>query len=267
MALVLSSVLIMLVSTTFLVQNQYYASQILRAGAHDNARVATERVASEVRATMPAGILVAGPRTLTVRSPIVVAMVCDRQGADAHVHFEGGLGGLDADEVAGVAVRDSTTGAWSYESATWATLDGGALQAATRCVAAGADTVGASAEFRTLGQLDVLFGAAPARGVAVMLYRETTFKIQESELDPGRLGLFRGIYGGPLVEFATGMDASAQFQYRTGGSTFADTLTSTSLADVDAVRIVADARKPARTGGQDDVRFGWAVTVALREGP
>jgi len=265
--MVLSSVLIMLVSTTFLVQNQYYSSQILHAGAHDNARVATDRVASEVRSTMPDGILVAGARTLTLRSPIVVAMVCDRQGGDAHVHFEGGLAGLDADEVAGVAVRDSTTGSWSTETATWAALDGGALQAATSCADAGADTVGASAEFRTLGQLDVLFGAAPPRGVGVMLYRETTFKIQESELDPGRLGLFRRIHGGAFVEFATGMDASAQFQYRTGGSSFADTITSASLPDIDAVRIVADARKPARTGGQNDIRFGWAVTVALKEGP
>jgi len=266
-ALVLSSVLIMLVSTTFLVQNQYYSSQILHAGAHDNARVATERVTSEIRSVMENGILVAGPRTLTLRSPIVVAMVCDRQGAEAHVHFEGGLAGLDADEVAGVAVRDSTTGAWAYETASWAALDGGAIQAAAGCFEEGADTVGASAEFRTLGQLDVLFGAAPAQGVAVMLYRETTFKIQESELDPGRLGLFRRIYGGAFVEFATGMDTSAQFQYRTGGSTYGDTITSASLGDIDAVRIVADARKPARTGGQQDVTFGWAVTVALRNVP
>jgi Tfp pilus assembly protein PilW len=71
-ALVLSSVIIILVSTTFLVQNQYYSSQRLHAGAHDNARAATERVASELRFAMEGGILVAGARSITLRAPIVV---------------------------------------------------------------------------------------------------------------------------------------------------------------------------------------------------
>ena len=97
-----------------------------------------------------------------------------------------------------------------------------------------------------------------------MLFRETTFKIQTSELDPPTLALFRGVYGDSLVEFATGLDTTAQFRYRTGGSTYADTVSSTALGDIDVVRIVADARKRAQTGGQDDITFGWSVNVALR---
>jgi hypothetical protein len=124
-------------------------------------------------------------------------------------------------------------------------------------------TSGASGEFHRLGPLNTFFGNAPREGVALMLYRETTYRIQDSELDPGRLGLFRRVLGGSFVEFATGMDASAQFQYRTGGSTYADTVVAASLDAIDAVRIVADARKPARTGGHQDVTFGWSVTVAL----
>ena len=86
---------------------------------------ATERIASELRSSMGGGILVAGARTLTVRSPIVVGMICSRQGGgDADIHTEGGQAELDTDEVAGVAVRDSLTGIWTYSSATWGTLDG-----------------------------------------------------------------------------------------------------------------------------------------------
>jgi hypothetical protein len=202
-----------------------------------------------------------------VRSPIVIAMVCDRDVDDAHVHFEGGLAGLDIDEVAGVAVRDSITGAWTYAAATWASLDGGSAGSATACAAQGANTMGVGAQFRTLDQLDALFGGVPARGVPLMLYRQTTFRIQDSDLDPGRLALFRRVSGGAFVEFATGMDSSAQFQYRTGGGTYADTVVAASLDDIDAVRIVADARKPARSGGQRDVTFGWSVSVALRNIP
>lgn len=266
-ALVLSSVVIILVGSTFLVQNQYYSSQRLHAGAHDNARAATDRIASELRSVMGGGILVAGNRTLTVRSPIVVGVICSRQAGDADIHSEGGQTELDTDEVAGVAVRDSLTGTWTYRSATWGTINGSDGSSPGRCADNGADTTAAASEFHRIGEMYSLFSPTPAVGDVVMLYRETTFKIQDSELEPGRLGLFRRIYGGSFVEFATGMDASAQFQYRTGGSTYGDTITAASLGDIDAVRIVADARRPARTGGQQDVTFGWSVNVALRNAP
>jgi hypothetical protein len=100
-----------------------------------------------------------------------------------------------------------------------------------------------------------------------MLFRETTFKILPSVLDTMTLGLYRQVYGGSLVEFATGMDTTAQFQYRTGGSTYADTITAGSVGNIDAVRIVADARLPSRSGGRPDVTFGWSVNVALRNVP
>jgi len=255
---------LILVSTTFLVQNRYYASQTLYARAHDNAREATDRIASEIRSSMEDGFLVAGSRTLSVRSPIVLAVVCDRQSTDAHVHFEGGAAGLDTEEVAGVALRDMSSGAWDYHTTTWAAIDGGGSYAAQRCASSGADTTAASSEFRTLGGLQTLFGSTPDPGDVLMLYRQTTFKIQDSVLEPGTLGLFRQPYGKAAVEFATGIDPSAQFQYRTGGSTYADTVVSSSLDDIDAVRVVADARKRARSGGQEDVTFGWAVNIALR---
>jgi hypothetical protein len=69
------------------------------------------------------------------------------------------------------------------------------------------------------------------------------------------------------VEFATGIDTTAQFQYRTGGSSYADTIASGALGDIDAVRIVAGARLPARSGAQEDVSFGWSVNVAVRNLP
>lgn len=260
--MLLSSVLIILVSTTFLVQNRYYSSQTLYAGAHDNARVATERMGAELRSMMEGGFVVAGRRTLTVRSPIVVGMICDRQGNDVSVHFEGGAAGLDSDEVAGVAVRDSITGSWTYATASWASLDLGSSVAASDCAAEGAVTTGAPGEFHTIGPLNTLFVTIPRKGVALMLYRETTFKILASQLEPGRLGLFRRAYGGAFVEFATGMDASTRFQYRMAG-TYADTVTTGSLGSIDAVRIFAEARKRPSSGAQDDVTFGWTLVVAL----
>ena len=267
---------ILLVSSTFLVQNNYYSSQTQRTGAHDNARASTELVAIEIRSTMEDGVVVAGKRTLTIRSPIVLGIICNRDGGqDGDIHTEGEVDGW---EVAGIAVRNDTTGAWTYAYGDWDYISqssGGGGRgrgrgrgrgglSADRCADNGADTAGAASEFHEIGHLGDLFSPAPFAGEVVMLFRETTFKIQTSELDPATLGLFRGVYGESLVEFATGMDSTAQFQYRTGGSTYADTVSATALGDIDFVRIVADTRKHAQTGGRDDITFGWSVNVALR---
>ena len=265
--MVLSSVILILVSTTFLVQSQYYSAQRLNVNMHDNARMTTERVASEIRPVMAGGFVVAGPRTLTLRSPILVGVVCRLVTNDVYLHVDGGLAGLNTGEVAGVAVRDTTTGAWTYGTTTWTNVNGGTTGAASNCASQGADTTWATAEFRRIVNLQTLFGSAPSAGVVLMFFRETTFKIQQSVLDSAVLGLFRASYGQSLVEFATGMDATAQFQYRTGGTTYADTITSGSLANIDAVRIVADARVPAQSGGQEDITFGWSSNVILRNVP
>ena len=100
-----------------------------------------------------------------------------------------------------------------------------------------------------------------------MLYRETTFKIQTSVLEPTSLGLFRGSYGQSPVELSTGMGATAKFQYRTGGSSYADTVSSANLGNIDALRIGADARKRSDSGGQADITFGWSVNLILPNVP
>jgi len=266
--MLLSSVLIILVSGTFLVQSQAYSNQTLQAGVHDNARVATERLAAEIRSTMQDGFVVAGARTLTIRSPIVLGVICNRLGAqNGDIHTEEGPAGLDTDEVAGIAFRDRTTGAWTYGTGTWTYINGNDNNSARFCADNGADTAWAFSEFHRIRRLSTLFSPAPVEGDVIMLFRETTFRIQTSVLEPTTLGLFRQSYGGSFVEFATGMDTTAQFQYRTGGTTYADTITGPAVADIDAVRIVADARLPARSGGQDDTRFGWSVNVAVRNVP
>lgn len=263
----LSSVLIILVSGTFLVQNRYYSRQQLNVGVHDNARVATERLASEIRTTMNGGFIVAGPRTLSIRSPVSLAGVCDRVGNDIRVHIEGGVANLDTDEIVGVALLDPASGAWRYEYASWSSLDGGSAGAASGCAGNGADTVSGMVEFVSLLNVGTLVGSPPNPGDLLMLFRQTTFRIRPSALDTLTLGLFRETYGRSPVEFATGMDSTAQFQYRTGGASYADTVIGSSVGDIDAVRIVAAARLPARSGIDEDATFGWAVNVTVRNLP
>lgn len=261
--MLLSSLVIVLVASTFLVQNQYYASQVLQAGAQDNARAATELIASEIRSVMLDGVVVAGPRTLTVRTPMALAVVCDLEGITPHLHSPGGQAALDTAEVGGVARRDTLTGAWTYGNETWSGLDGNDVNSAARCLGNGADTVGARDDFHRLLRLTSLVGD-PDMNDVLMFFRETTFKFQTSVMDTSSVGLFRASYGDSLLEFATGLDSSARFQYRTAAGTYVDTVTTANLGDIDVIRIIAEARKRAPTGGVDDVTAGWSVNVALR---
>lgn len=263
-ALVLSSFIIVLVSHTFLVQNRFYATQTLQVGAQDNVRSATELVAAEIRNAAEGGVVVAGARTLTVRSPMAIGVLCDVSGGgnDGDLMTEGGQAAIDVDEVAGVALRGVS--GWTFVNATWGTLNGSDASSANNCFANGADTLEARDQFHRLTNLNSMFSSPSViEGDVLMLFRETTFTVRQSQLDTTTLALYRQPRGGAAVEFATGIDTTAQFQYRTGGGSYADTLTS-GLVNVDAIRIVADARLPAPTGGAADVRFGWSVNVPLR---
>jgi hypothetical protein len=255
------------VSTTFLVQSEYYSAQTLRAEAHDNVRTATERMASELRSVMDEGFVTAGARTLVVRSPVRLFAVCGTTGTNVYVHSEGGETILPSSEVAGVGWLDETTGDWDYATATWSYVDATGGTPPNTCAGNGADTTFAQSEFHRIRRLNLLFGSTPPVGDMLMLYRETTFTIQNSVLEPGMLGLFRGSYGQSLVELATGMDATAQFQYRRGAATYYDTVTAADLPTIDAVRIVADATKRTQFGGPDSVTFGWSVNLILPNVP
>lgn len=262
-SMVLATILIGLVSHTFLVQNEYYATQTVRAGVHDNVRSATELISGEVRTAAEDGILIAGARTLTLRSPIAVGVVCARSGSVGDVQTEGGEAAIPTSEVRGLALRTATS--WEYQNGTWASLNGPDGSSATDCAANGADTLGASVDFHRLNGMNS-FASSVGLGDVVMLYREVTYTIETSVLDPTTLGLFRTVWGASSVEFATGMDTTAQFQYRTGGtSTYADTVSGGSIGIIDAVRLVAEGRRPPATGGRDDITFGWSVNLPLRK--
>lgn len=270
-ALVLSSLVIVLVSSTFLAQNRAQATQAALAAAHDNVRAATDLVARELRSSMRDGILVAGARTLTVRSPVAVVSACGRSGfflPNVDVHVDGGVAALATDEIAGVAVLDEASGAWDYQRATWGFLNGGSSGSAGRCAGNGADTLGVADEFHSIRRLLFLYGLdVPDVGEVLMLFREVTFRIGPSALEPGTLALFRQPYGGAAVEFASGMDSTSAFRYRIGGGSYQDTVTAGSVGSVDGVRLVMNVRRRTGTGPDDEISFGIATNLLLRNVP
>ncbi len=263
-ALAISSILVVLVGSVFLVQNQFYAVQVTRAAVHDDARAFTAVLGSELRSVMPGGIVRAENKAITIRSPMVLAAVCSVSGGLVDVHMEGGAGDLDTAEVAGFAVRNDTTGAWTYYHAAWGDIGGSGGTAAQDCYANGADTTGGTAEFQTLTNLGSYASGVPAVADLLMIFRETRFEIRTSVLDPKTGGLFRAAYGDTLIEYVTGLDTAAGFRYRTGGGVpYASSVASSALSSIDAVRVVAQARMRPETGLQNAVEYGWSTNFIL----
>lgn len=270
-ALTLSSVLVILVGTTFLVQNRYYARQLALTTAQDNARMVTETVASELRSLPDSAVVVAGNLQLVVRSPIVMAVVCAQLTTPTRiaVQMDGGEAELNTDELSGFGVR-ATSGRWSYyDISGWNAIrsSGGSGTPAADCAASGADTVGISGDFVRLKNINTYHGSWPANGTIMMLYRKVEYRIQTSTMDASTLGLFRGIYGGTLVELATGLNSTAGFQYRTGGASYATSVSgAAALGTIDAIRILAQARVRPQAGLGGDITYGWGVNLHLRNG-
>ena len=266
-ALLLSSLIVVMVAGIFLAQNRSYQVQLGVTDAHHNARAVTELLSSELRLVMEGGVQLAENDKITIRTPIVVAAVCWTDGVLAGVHTEGGEAAIEthAEEVAGFGVMDGV-GGWDYYDVDWTTIDDVSSSSviAGSCYANGADTVGARGDFHSLKSLDSYHPTVPGVGEVIMLFSRTTFKFQASVLDPTTVGLFRQINGDTLVEFATGMDSTAQFQYRTGTSSYLGSVSGSSLGDIDVVRIVSEVKEPAPPGIEGEIRYGWSVNVALR---
>ena len=266
-ALTLSSVLVVLVGTVFLVQNQYYAVQLERSAAQDNARMATEMIASEIRSAMKGGVVTAANRHLVLRSPIVVAVVCGSgTGARVSVQMEGTDADIATDEVSGIALRDALTGAWTYHDASWSNFHQPGGTPAANCAARGADTTGIREQFHDFRRMESYFGGPVPVGSVLMVYRTVEYEFATSQMDPDTRALFRWIAGSDPVEFVTGMDTTSQFRYRTGGNAYASAVTGAGLSAIDAIRIQAQARRRPQAGATADVTSGWAVNVILRNG-
>lgn len=256
-ALAISGILMVMVATTFLVQNTFYANILQRGRLQDNARTVAEVVGSDLRSLMSDGVVVADSARLVVRVPLALGTVCAVAGSSKSVHLVGGEDALDSSIARRVALR-SSGGAWTYYTETWESLkidDSGAVA----CASNGTDTTGISNEFATLE-----LGAAGSFGDVFMVYRETEFRIQPSVLDPAATALYRGPNGGTLVELATPLSPEAHFAYWKPGGTGWKVRFSSGLTEIQRVRVFARARGPAEAASEVDMEFDLVVDVPLR---
>lgn len=264
-ALTISTVVVLMVMSTFLAQNDFYTQVVRRSEVQETVRSAAEGVLAETRGVTQGGVVVADSLRMVVRVPLAMAAVCAEQGNETYVHLPVPTSEIDSDDVTGIAVRDDALETWTYYAATWSSVLRGSGSAASRCYDEGADTVGARDEYQTL-RLSGVASPRPEPGEVIMIYHEEEFTYATSELDPATRALFRGPYGGTLTEFATGMSPDAHFRYRIGNPTYVTSVTGTWLDSIDGIRVMAAGRsRPDPDGNTYD--YDLTVSIPLRNAP
>ena len=97
-----------------------------------------------------------------------------------------------------------------------------------------------------------------------MIYREVEFKIDQSQLNPITLALYRGVTGDTLREFATGITTDSKFQYRLPSSTYQNSIASGSVANIENIRVIASGIATDSIGGIESYSYEWTVGIPLR---
>ena len=260
MALTLSSVIVALVSSVFLTQNNFYRFVVQRTRVQDNLRVVTDLIASEVRGVAGGGVTAAESRRFVVRLPIAMGGVCDSPVAEGRVYMPG-LSQIYGNEVAGYATQDAD-GDWTYTADTWSNLllSSGSSDANACLTLNGADTVGAIADYGRL-----LIPGGTTLGEVIMIYREVEFKIDRSELEPRMLAVYRGVTGDTLREFVTGITPATKFQYRLPSpGTYQNSITGPLIASIEYIRVIASAIATDSIGGIESYSYEWTLGIPLR---
>lgn len=258
-ALTLSALILGLVTTLFVAHSTYYRAIREQTEAQQNVRAVSELVRGELRTLTAGSFLVAKPDSMVFRKPAVIGMHCTRSTDIQYTYFPlDGLSVTAGEEKTGFAVR-SSSGTWTYYERDWSVMYLGSGEFFTwyYCGLAGATTSAPSNNFVRL-YIPTTQGGTISTGTSLMLWTQIRLSIRSSDLQSGRLALFRAVGSGSLVEFATGLTESTEFSYRVGGQYLSE-VTGSSLSSIDAVRMVVQMTPQA--GG--DV-YGWTFEIPLK---
>jgi len=262
-AMSLGILVTILVSTTFLVQNEFYSDAVKRSALQENVRNAVSFVSSELREIAAGGILVAEADSVVYRVPLSVGGVCAVNGDETYVYIP--LEGESLDDnsqVIGYATRDDS-GVWTYTADSWKKIhhSSGPIPALA-CEAGGADTVGVSNDFYRLD--DLVATPALQVGDLILIYNELVFRLGASELNHASTAIFSGPPEAILTEFGNGLSAGSAFEYRLStSSTFQSQVTGGDLSNIVAIRFSAFGSAPASRGNRVPLTFDLTASVPL----
>jgi len=278
-ATVLGTLVIALVVSVVVAQGGYFGDVHTRANLQETVRSSADLLREELQTVLRGGILTAESDRLVALVPVAMGVVCGEvegppgkgkgvgkgkgpvSAAPAYLPLPGG--GADTDRVTWYAIRDEI-GDWLFHDSNPVVAGG---NPAGICEDVGADTDGAKGDFRNLSGMES--PALPEVGNLVALLSEVGFRFDGSVLGPGTIALYRQEAGGPEVEFASGLNSNARFQYRRQGeTTFQDEVTGAAdRATIVEIRVVASAESLDERGGAGPLSYEWDLRIPLRNAP
>ena len=99
-----------------------------------------------------------------------------------------------------------------------------------------------------------------------MIYRDVEFKIDQSELEPRTLAVFRKVSGDSLREFVTGITPATKFQYRLPSTgIYQNSITGAPIDSIENIRVIASAIATDSIGGIQSYSYEWTLGIPLTE--
>lgn len=264
-ALVVSSIVAGVVFQALIGQTRFARSQTAREEVQQNARIALEIIASELRGVATGGVTAAGPQFLRFRLPRAWGAICNVQSGSLAVLFPAGVGATfrspGFDSLAVVPIP----GTASYLHNVPDVTSTAAADAVTRCNGALLPDPPAQQTANVNEARARIFTATPAvanTGTMVYVYDAVRYDIGESSNTLGVQGYWIRRNSQPLagpVNAATGL----QFVYRLRDNSQTSNPPETALRDIVAIDVTVRTQSQGKLSNQPQ-RDTAATTIYLR---
>jgi len=264
LAVTIGTAIVLMASGVFMVQSDFYDFLVRQSRVQDNARTVVQFVREVIPTVPEGGIVVATGSRFVVRRPQTLAVACaDPGGNDLFALLSNGIESIDESDAEGVAEYSmGPPSSWDFHDTNVSNLIGATgVTPATGCAAEGVDTVGYIDDFVELNNINSLTSGTRGISDVFMIYEEYEVSIGTSTLDTLNSALYQGINGGTLVEFVGGLSPQASFEYLVG-TTWRSSVTGSSLANIDAIRVNAATRVTAG-GESSDANFDLQAVIPV----
>jgi type II secretory pathway pseudopilin PulG len=260
-AVALSGIVLAMATSVFVAQSRFYRDVSERSKVQENVRATAELVAADARALTEGSILTATSTRLVARFPVVTGIACvSVSGYHATYLTLDGKPITDGDKTGwGVLWTD---GLWKFFDADFTTIYGDSAEplVVQACASMGMDTLQVAKTDFVWFYIPGPTGNYILPGSPFQLYAETELRFANSDLQPGRLALFRGVSPNE-VEFATGFTSDSHFEYEVNNA-WLTAPTAAQLPLIKAIRVVIEASSEDPSLGPTG--YGWTVDVPLR---
>ena len=249
------------------IQARFSESQMALRSARTVSRNAMNIMLTDLRMVQDKGGLIAASRdSITVRIPLAFGLVCSTVGSTtlSLLPVDSAMAAMGV--YAGLAVRDSATGEYSYTpSALPLPVNSLTPGTAATCKTAGIDSVKYGTRTTRIVSLADLPSGSSNVGWPAFIYQLVTYKFGSSSAFPTRRGLWRLVKtsnpAAPVSdEIIAPFDTSAKFRFYVLNSDAAQDAVPANLNDVRGIELVLAGSSPQKFSNNEQAKRATMVT-------